>query len=364
MQIGSFDDQAPQSRAGDPAPPGVPRPVAPGVWRVRLPLSFPPHGTNAYLLHGAGQWCLIDTGLGTRTSEAALADALHVLGIGFGDLAALVLTHSHVDHIGSAAAIAAEMPAVAPVILLDREAEQLSAFWGATAVRDFDRLTALQMLGGLSRAEADLGLQMLRAMIQRIHLPAPERIRTVHDGDALPLAGRTWQVIWTPGHAAGHLCLAHDELIITGDHILPQISPNVSLSAPDRPDPIQDHLESLARIAALATPVTLALPGHGAEFTGLAARIEHLRAGHARRSAHVLAALGDQSGPATALAIAEAVFRGRLHTPEDRWLALGETLAHLEHLRAQGRVAREDTAGVAYYVVSVARTEVSGGFSP
>ncbi len=363
MQTGSFAEPSRASQAADPAQPGVPLPIAPGVWRVRLPVPFPPNGTNAYLLHGAGQWCLIDTGLGTHASQTALDDALRALGISAVDLSALVLTHSHVDHIGSAAAIAAAMPATAPVILLDHEAEHLRALWAGTSGQDFDRIATLQMLGGLSRTEAELGLQSIRALVARVRVPPPERLHVVRDGDALPLAGRTWQVIWTPGHAVGHLCLAHDGLVITGDHILPQISPNVSLTSLDHPDPIGEHLASLARITALATPATLALPGHGAEFIGLATRIDQLRAGHARRSAHALAALRAQTGPATALTITEAIFRGRLHTPEDRWLALGETLAHLEHLRAEGQVARADTAGVAYYVASAAPAEVSVVFS-
>jgi glyoxylase-like metal-dependent hydrolase (beta-lactamase superfamily II) len=352
VQVGSFDDQpAPSARTPD-APTGMPIPIAPGVWRLPLPVPFSLGSVNTYVLHGDGQWALVDCGLGTRASNAALHDGLAALGIDFDDLHALVLTHAHPDHIAPAGDIAAQMPPDGRVLLLDHELDRYLHFWEPGNPAGFASLARAQMLGGLTRDEAELGLRSMRGMGRLIHLPEPQRVAPLTADELYTVAGRAWRVIWTPGHARGHLCLANDNLVITGDHILPQVSPNVSFSDPTWADPIQDHLDSLAAIAALDIPDPLVLPGHGAEFPALVERCEALRASHARRSGHALRALLSQPELATALTITEAIFRGRIHGPEDRWLALGETLAHLEHLRAQGLATRMERDGVARYLAA------------
>ncbi len=364
MQIGSFDDDRATAKSPRRVSVGVPEAVAPGIWRVALPVPFAPGSVNVYVLHGDEQWVLVDCGLGTRESDAALAAGLQALGITFGDLAALVLTHAHSDHIAPAGDIAAQMPPDAPVLVLDVEKERLLSFRQPGSLTDKAQLVKMQRLGGLSRDEAELGLRGMDLLTRLIRPPARERVHTVADGEVIALAGRAWQALWTPGHAPGHLCLVSENIIITGDHILPQISPNVSYRSPDQPDPIQDHLDGLARVAALELAEPLALPGHGDPFTRLAERIAELREGHERRSALALAALRAQNAPTTAITITEAIFQGRLRGPEDCWLALGETMAHLEHLRAHDMASRADRAGVAYYQAGGRKSDEFSDFAP
>jgi glyoxylase-like metal-dependent hydrolase (beta-lactamase superfamily II) len=361
VQVGSFDDQPSPPLPAQAAPTGVPIPLAPGVWRLPLPVPFSLGSVNCYVLHGEGQWALVDCGLGTHASNGALREGLAALGIDFGDLSALVLTHAHPDHIAPAGDIAAQMPPDGRVFVLDHELDRYLHFWAPGELAGFELLARAQMLGGLTRDEAELGLQSMRSMGRLIHLPEPRRVATLVADAPFDIAGRCWRVLWTPGHARGHLCLAHANLVITGDHILPLVSPNVSYSDPTWADPIQDHLDSLAAVAALDIPEPLVLPGHGAEFAALAERCAALRASHTRRSMHALHALQAQPEPATALTITETIFRGRIHGPEDRWLALGETLAHLEHLRSQGMATRTERDGVARYL---AASEVPGDFAP
>ncbi|MBA3826941.1 MAG: MBL fold metallo-hydrolase, partial [Ktedonobacterales bacterium] len=115
MQIGSFDEGgvAPLSSAVGEV--GVPLVVAEGIWRIPLPVPFAPGTVNVTVLHGDGEWVLVDCGLGTRSSDAALAAGLAALGITAGDLTALVLTHAHPDHIGPAGDIIAQMPTTAHI---------------------------------------------------------------------------------------------------------------------------------------------------------------------------------------------------------------------------------------------------------
>lgn len=347
MQTGSFDEAPLLSEAESI---GVPQPIAPDLWRIVLPLPFTLASMNAYVLHGADEWCLIDCGLGTRKSDAALVKGLAELGIAFADLDALVLTHSHPDHIGPMGDIAAQMRPDARVIMLDLEAAILYQVWEPTIAEQAQRaLFDLRCAGGLAPEVAEKGMQSMLSMGRIVRLAPPDRVTHTHDGEILTLAGQAWQVIWTPGHAEGHMCLVNGDRVILGDHILPRISPNLSLYPRSHPDPIQDYEDSLDRITALELAAPLALPGHGHPFAALATRIQELHASTTRRSQKMLAALRAQTTSVTPLDVAETIFQGRLNAPEDRWMALGETQAHLEHLRLQGLAARAERAGVAYY---------------
>lgn len=316
---------------------GVPQEVASGIWRIVLPLPFALRRVNAYVLAGDGEWVLVDCGLGTRSSNAALREGLQALGITFADLTALVLTHAHPDHIGPSGEIAAAMGERARVLMLDLEVQRMRLIWGARTPDDLRHLATMQASAGLPPDEIAAGVQELLGLAQLIVLPPESVIIPLADNEVMRLAGREWRVIWTPGHAAGHMCLYSDQLLLSGDHVLPKISPNVSFYPDERADPIQDYLDGLGRLEALALAEPLVLPGHGIPFTQLAQRIEELRAGHLRRSQAVLATLSAMESPAAAMEVTRALFAGRLTTNVDHRLALGETIAHLEHLRAQGK---------------------------
>ena len=344
MQIGSFDEGGTPPLHGEVGEVGIPQAVAEGVWRIPLPIPFPPGTVNVAVLHGDGQWVLVDCGLGTRSSDAALARGLAALGIAPTDLAALVLTHAHPDHIGPAGDLIAQMAPTAQVVMLADEAERMHRVWGAL---DFSGMAAAQEASGLTKEQSAQGVQIMHQLAASLRLPPRDRIQGVSAGEEIALAGRRWQVIWTPGHAEGHLCLASDPIVIVGDHILPQISPNIGFFAQSRRDPIQDYLDGLERVAALAYAEPLALPGHGAHFTALKARIAALQAATTRRSDHARVALAE--GPATGLTITLRLFAERLHAPADVWLALGETVSHLEHLVATNHATRSIRDGVVWY---------------
>jgi glyoxylase-like metal-dependent hydrolase (beta-lactamase superfamily II) len=167
---------------------------------------------------------------------------------------------------------------------------------------------------------------------------APEVANHPRDGEETHWAGRTWRWLETNGHAAGHLCL-HDaaaRILITGDQVLPSISPNVSLSgwAAD-PDPLDSYLASLERLSAL-DPDTLVLPSHGRPFHGLPARALELHRHHQDRLELLLEAC---EAPHSAVELLRVLYRRELRGFH-RVLALGETLSHLEYLARRGRLAR------------------------
>jgi len=91
------------------------------------------------------------------------------------------------------------------------------------------------------------------------------------------------EVIWTPGHSPGHICLyePQNQLLFAGDHILPKITPNISYHVQSGDNPLGDFLYALQKVQNL--PVTKVLPAHEHVFRDLRGRIEEIRKHHDRR---------------------------------------------------------------------------------
>ena len=107
----------------------------------------------------------------------------------------------------------------------------------------------------------------------------PRPTRPLVDGQTIKLARREWVAMHTPGHTYDHLCLYDPEfgVVLTGDHVLPSITPHISGLAPE-PDPLALFFASLTRMAEM-TDISIALPAHGHPFEDLRGRagaiIEH-----------------------------------------------------------------------------------------
>ncbi|HEY7834653.1 MAG TPA: MBL fold metallo-hydrolase [Ktedonobacterales bacterium] len=337
-----------------------PEQVEPGIWRIPLPLPFALRWANVYLIAGAGEYVLVDAGMGIPEDEAALASGLARAGIGLEKISTLVLTHSHPDHIGLSGPVQAASGA--PVRMLAREAERLFQVWGDPDLAAFVHTNAMYAAHGMPAAELERALRVNRGVARAIFLPPRATVVPLADGDTLHLAGMDYTAIWTPGHADYHLCLLRaDGVLIAGDHILPRITPNIGLYPEARPNPLRDYYESLARVRDL--PVRLVLPGHGRPFANLAGRVDELRRHHEERADQTLAALAAYPSGANAYTLAAALFGARLRNADDHRFALVETLAHLEDLRARGRVERiAQPYDQGERITYVART-VAGGAS-
>jgi glyoxylase-like metal-dependent hydrolase (beta-lactamase superfamily II) len=159
------------------------------------------------------------------------------------------------------------------------------------------------------------------------------------DGTVLMAGGRELRLIETAGHCRGHLCL-HDAaggVLVSGDQVLPGISPNVSVlsSRPDA-DPLAEFLASMDKLAACDAD-TLVLPSHGRPFRGLHRRMADLRAHHEDQLDQLAAACAE---PRTAFELLPVMF-GRPLKGFHRILAMGEAVAHLNRLLGAGRAGRE-----------------------
>jgi glyoxylase-like metal-dependent hydrolase (beta-lactamase superfamily II) len=125
--------------------------------------------------------------------------------------------------------------------------------------------------------------------------------------------------------------------------LLPKISTNVSVwSVEPDGDPLRRFLDSLGRFETLP-PDTLVLPSHGLPFVGIHARVQALREHHAARLAEL-----ESAATGRAISAAEAVpvlFRRPLDV-QQRLFAMGEAIAHLNHLWHAGRLERTSVDGI------------------
>jgi glyoxylase-like metal-dependent hydrolase (beta-lactamase superfamily II) len=170
-------------------------------------------------------------------------------------------------------------------------------------------------------------------------VPLPGRYRRLRHGDTLEIGGRRWRVITGTGHSPEMSCLyCHaDRLLLAGDQILPRISPHVGVWGMEpEADPLRDYLDSLERFRVLPDEVQV-LPSHGEPFPGPRERCAELGDHHARRLDETLAAC---RSPATAAEVSAVLFRGRDFDLHQSVFALGEAVAHLNHLVGQGRLTR------------------------
>jgi glyoxylase-like metal-dependent hydrolase (beta-lactamase superfamily II) len=256
--------------------------------------------------------------------------------LGGRQLTRVVVTHFHPDHMGNAGWLTERWQAG----LWCTQAEWLYAQW---AWLSRDAATHERRLAHYRRHGC--GEEALAQLAGRLN-PYPKLVPTVapafhriRDGDALVIGGRRWEVVTAYGHAPEHACLScrGADVLISGDQVLPKITTNVSVW-PEQPmaNPLRLYLDSLDRFRPLPA-TTLVLPSHGLPFRGLHARLDQLREHHAARLAEAMDALVE---PRSAAELVPILFRRELD-PHQLGFALGEALAHLSFLEADGRVVRQ-----------------------
>lgn len=304
--------------------------VAPGVHRISIPLPFPPGEVAAWVIEGDRGHTLVDTGIDTPPARGALRGAAEEVGVTRQSLAYVVLTHAHPDHYGLAGPVREWSGAC---VAIHEEEEKLARRFVDRWPQDRAHVEEVFAEIGVPAAVIPGFLRasdLIHSFYKRFH---PDIVLT---GERGPLpGGGGWEWIHTPGHSPGHITVYHPgrRILITGDHVLPRISPNIGADL-YAAEPLSDYLASLRALREL--PVDLVLPSHGEPFGDLPRRIDALAAHHHERNAQVLAVLA--AGPRTVFDVARGVF-GDL-PPDNLLHAVRETRAHLAYLERHGRVRR------------------------
>lgn len=320
--------------------------VAEHIYRIPVPLPGNPLKVlNSYLIRDGKHSLLIDTGFRIDVCREALLAGLQELGQDPADMD-IFITHLHSDHSGLAAELIGpgrsiyisetDMPALAQPEIMD-------AHW-----KDNERRFR-------EAAMPEAILALIAAANPATNFAPPPGCRQyvpIRDGCAFSIAGYRLRCLWTPGHTPGHMCLWDEEkgLLFTGDHVLFDITPNIT-AWPFVKDSLGNYLNSLKAVEHL--PVKTALPSHRASGD-FHARVQALQVHHQNRLAEALSIIAAHPG-STAYDIAgRMTWSIRARSWEEfpvaqKIFALGECLSHLDHLLINGRIRIRTENSVHHY---------------
>lgn len=297
---------------------------------IRIPNPFFEGRNEVYVIRGE-PLTLIDTGIATQIAYDRLVETLSAHRIRVQDIGRVILTHKHIDHIGNAWRI--QQASGAEILIHEAEVR---------AVTDTD-------------PSGDRFAELVSERLEVWQVPAdrrparddPHRRRWeiepaaavgVTDGQRIDVGRGELQVIHTPGHTYGSICLRYGTALFTGDHVLAKTSPNVGGGDMQRSGLLQQFLASLDCLIELAPRIANVYPGHGDPFSHLAPRCRTLQRHHAQRCQKIRSAL-QQHGPSTVYEVAIRIF-GAL---DDFHIVLGcaEAASHLEYLVDRGEVCED-----------------------
>jgi glyoxylase-like metal-dependent hydrolase (beta-lactamase superfamily II) len=305
--------------------------LRPGIraLQVTMPGGHIPYSL-CYLIEDArGSLHLIDPGWLSAENWESLGRACAASGHRVDDIASVVVTHLHPDHIGMADRVRTATGAA--VVLHEREQVALDEMAGRAPAESPEHRFDEWGVPAARLAELDV-----TAGRPPMDVPNPADV-LVTDGALLDIPGRTIRVVLTPGHTPGHICLvdAEDGLVFTGDHVLPTIHPGVGLGGETATNPIADYLESLDRIALFDEHEVC--PGHEYVFRGLAARCVTTAEHHLRRSREVAEHLRIDGDPTVWQVASELTWTAGWANLKGFYLlsALAQTAMHLEFVRSE-----------------------------
>jgi len=304
--------------------------ISENFYRITLPMPFRLRHVHAYVLVEGGQAALFDAGMLMPGAFEKLEADLAGIGLSAADVRDIYLTHTHTDHCGLAGRIQEKSKAR---LHLSDEARQVYDFFqqGKDLIA---RARFFYARHGLPAEDVEAVVEEIEDLRGRI--PRLEVATLLRDRETRRFGRRAFEVIFTPGHAAGHACFFfRDEgLLLAGDHILPYISPSLSPNIDDDVfQPLASYLESLVVLEKL--PVVMVHPGHGNSFGGVHERISEIREHHTMKKDLLLKKIGAR--PQTTFGICKQMI-GAAADGWEKFMALNETYVYLQALKREGAI--------------------------
>src|SRR5262245_57165894 len=301
------------------------------VHRISVPTPFYVGPVNVYLIE-EDPLTLIDVGPRHDGSIEALKLGLSRLGHRLSDVKRIIISHAHADHYG-----------LAQVVVEESGATTYIHEWDAPAVSasmDYNAYRELLTLAGVPREDIDR-MEAGWEKFQGLAYPL-KSVETLKDEDEILFEHESLTVVHTPGHTPGSICLVRtsNRLVFASDTVLKTITPNPVLS----PDPINEkrrfqslgeYLVSLARVRALAP--TLVKGGHGDDVVDFDEHFHRMYRFTKSRQSKLMGLLPKEGTTAWEASMKLFPEAGGYH----RFLALSETVAHLDYAVAEQKLEVE-----------------------
>jgi glyoxylase-like metal-dependent hydrolase (beta-lactamase superfamily II) len=311
---------------------------------LSIPTPFYVGDVNVYLIKEE-PLTLIDVGPKTEKAASALRDKLRDNGVQLSDVKRIVLTHAHEDHCG----LAKQVRDAA------NNAEIFVHKWETGHL--FGRLAREEHKNLMLRAGVP---ETVFGEMQTLYKDVSLLTDALSEGDfselkdkmELEFASGILKVLHTPGHTPGSCSFLREanRTLIAGDCVLKRITPNPIVS----PDPfdsqkrfksLAEFLVSLARIRAVSP--TLVYGGHGEpihDFEEIFHRYVRSIDERQRKTIDLIPKDG-----ATAFDIAQKLFPDAMGKDIHRFLAISETIAHLDYAESERKIAVELKEGAEFY---------------
>ncbi len=323
--------------------------IMPNIYLLKVPIPDNPLGfLNAYLIKTYEGSMLIDTGWNTEEAFASLTNQLEIIGIAWNDIRYIVITHAHPDHFGLVGRLVQHT--TAKVVMHELENVLVHERY-----LDIDNL--LEEMGYWLRINGVP--EITRPLLQRsslsklgyVAVAKPDIV--VQGGEHLQLADFNFEIIWTPGHSQGHICLYEPKrrILFSGDHVLAKITPNVSMHVQSMSNPLADYLNTLNSISKL--PVEITLPAHENVISNLCERVAEIKQHHKNRNQEIIQVL--MHGAKNAYQVSSMLSwstggNGWSELPDhSKRMAVTETISHLELLFAKEIIEKTNQKGVVIY---------------
>ena len=318
--------------------------VADGIFWVSTPVPFVGlKQVNLWLLRDGEGWTMIDCSYGGST-QRGLIETVWARVLGGRPITRLIVTHFHPDHAGGSGWIA-EKWGLRPRMT---QGEWLTANL-AVMNRHTDHVQSrgtFYRRHGLDEARVQRFLSGVVLYGDGVTLPPS--YKRIRGGDLIPIGRDRWRVMIGEGHAPEHVSLycAERKILIAGDQILPSITTNVSTwHVEPELDAVGVFLKTCKTFLDVLHPDTLILPSHRKPFRNVQHRLRQLAVHHAVRLNVIL----DKAGAETSAGeLIDVMFTPGLDGHQVGF-AMGEAIAHLNHLVTLGHMQMIETASQMRY---------------
>lgn len=320
--------------------------ITDGVLWLTMPLPFELDHINLYLIRDDKGWIVVDTGLGTNATKALWDKIFEQLDA---PISGVLVTHLHPDHVGLAGWIADRFDV--PFYMSQTEYFTARAFSAGQNGAPKERDKRYYHRAGL---DSDLITQLTSGGTKgfsSVVSPLPVSYTRLKHNMKLRFGSEQWEIIIGRGHSPEHACLynASKNVLISGDHVLPIITPNIGAysTEPDA-NTLADYLDTLPQFKALPSD-TVVLPAHKLPFIGLHERVDELVAHHQK---HLSALLDTCKTPQTITSLLPVLFKRELNS-RSMVFAVAECMSHVNYLINTDKLLRTENAlGVYEYCVS------------
>lgn len=299
---------------------------------VILP-SSPLKILNSYIIKGTERSLIIDTGFNVPEAEKSFFEGIEESGVDIRK-SDLFLTHLHADHTGLASKFQEKSGGKVYCSKTD------SSFIDAMADGSyFNTFTQSLKLFGIDASEDFFHTHPAIKYCSKGHID----FTFSDEGDLFEIADYSFKVVAVSGHTPGQLNLYDEQkrIYFSADHILDKITPNISFWGYEYGDILGVYMESLKKVYSL--DIDLMLSSHRSIIADSKNRINELLDHHDKRLSEIIKLL-EKDSDMNVYNVAKGMhwdFRAKSFDDfpnAQKWFACSEAMAHLEHLRAVGKI--------------------------